>query len=310
MDFTYDDLLSIRQTVTTVFGDSTSQQDAFWMVLKLLNDFRPGAKPGISLQEEVLNEFAPLPADLDFLKKPRDPVPSAPEAADPPQPVENRPAGDAVKTGTWTAEEEALLIRLRGQGMTYNEIAQQLGRRVGAVNAKYIKLVEAGSAASAPPPNRWTEEAEGDLLRAAADGQTLEQIAQGLGRSVASVKAKLRYIKERHPDKLQAAAPVPPSPPVSPSAPDAERESGAVRLPRPLPDPAWPIEDDFDLVKMHQSGVGMADVAINLERSRQDCVDRYKALIESLPYGDFVERQELLVKALGFHVRQAREGVR
>lgn len=163
----------------------------------------------------------------------------------------------------------------------------------------------------------WTGEDEDHLLAQRNMDVPFKQIAIELNRSLKAVHQ--RYYKLR--DEGQKPAPTAtPAPPVrevkrasevvnpAPSGPPttSKAEGGQGILPRPCPDENWPIEDDFDLVTLHHRGLNMIDVSIQLERTKDDCLARYKKLIEAMPDAGFTDSQQRLKRTLTHYAQQAR----
>lgn len=82
----------------------------------------------------------------------------------------------------WTPEEDALLLKLRGEGLTAREIAQQVsGRTHAAIRTRLATIAEDNKNRS------WTEEEKALLLEMKADGKTNKQIARALQRTQSAV---------------------------------------------------------------------------------------------------------------------------
>jgi hypothetical protein len=96
----------------------------------------------------------------------------------------------------WTRGEESVLLKLRAEGATLEEIAERLpGRTFSAVARHVTGMVEDGviaPGAHAPlsrrPWSREEDELVGGMRQA---GKTPQQIAHALGRTVPSVKSRI-----------------------------------------------------------------------------------------------------------------------
>jgi len=272
--------------------------------------------------ESVSDEEPPAPA-------PRTSV--APQAAFSPAPVpeavrvEPRPTTvspgmGGLTTGAWSLIDEQFLVQERNKGVPFKAIAGQLNRSISAVNAKHKILMAPQKPLAA---RQWTEEQEENLLVGHLEDVPMGELAEKIGRTEVACKAKLKYISTYTPEKMAEAkkllafrlgkAKKPASKtvgeivPAPAEAPASKAEGGAGFLPRPCPDEHWPIEDDLDLVSEHHRGLSMMDVSIILERTKPDCVARYKALIEAMPESSRILRQAQLKKTLAYHAAQARK---
>jgi len=86
----------------------------------------------------------------------------------------------------WTAEEDALLVKLRMEGFTGREIALRLNRSEDAVRVRL--------ASKAKVRERWTEQEVEKLLKLKEEFNSNRKIAYELGRTTRAVEAKLKEL--------------------------------------------------------------------------------------------------------------------
>lgn len=90
----------------------------------------------------------------------------------------------------WTVKEKSLLIQLRKDGLTEEQMASQIGRTCNAINEMGIRL---GIALKAPKP--WTEDEMCLLKKLKAEGLTTKQMMGQLKRTNSAIKNMCRKLK-------------------------------------------------------------------------------------------------------------------
>lgn len=88
---------------------------------------------------------------------------------------------------TWTEQEETRLLELKAEGKSNLELADMLGRTIGAISSKLNELHESRQKVVA----RWSNEEVERLKRLRSEGKTVAAIALDMGRSPVSVEHKL-----------------------------------------------------------------------------------------------------------------------
>lgn len=92
---------------------------------------------------------------------------------------------------TWTPEEDKLLVELKEAGLTREAIAAQLGRTLASSNSRIRNLIQLGSIEN---KTSWSLEEEELLIKLRDIGVENSEIAGKLGRSVYSVKGKVKKL--------------------------------------------------------------------------------------------------------------------
>lgn len=98
---------------------------------------------------------------------------------------------------TWTEQEETRLLELKAEGKSNLELADMLGRTIGAISGKLNELHESRQKVAV----RWSNEEVERLKRLRSEGKTVVEIALDMGRSPVSVEHKL-YRLGQTPRKL------------------------------------------------------------------------------------------------------------
>ena len=181
----------------------------------------------------------------------------------------------------WRPEEEELLLELREQRMSWDEINKFFPERSWhAISSKHSKLTQ-GPSAKRSKYRAWTSEEKELLLKLGKTDASWEEIAENLpGRSANA--ALNQYFK------LTRGSPAPKS-----------------RL------TVWTAEEDASLVEAAESGMTFVDISRLLERSIQMVQIRIRMLersdrLEPSPWGrwydaaDFELARELLAKGLSW----------
>ena len=87
----------------------------------------------------------------------------------------------------WTPEDDQVLLQMLTEGATVEAVALRLGRRVKAVEGRWMRTRPAASIMK--PPDR-TPENDSLLLKMHMEGVPFEDIALRLGRSVTAVERR------------------------------------------------------------------------------------------------------------------------
>lgn len=104
--------------------------------------------------------------------------------------VKETPKAESVKT--YTAQEEATVLKMIKAGNFVEEIADAVGKSVQSIRGKALSLQRAGEI-DAMPKQRDVKGQAADPLDALGDvsGMTVEQIAEAINKSVRGVKTML-----------------------------------------------------------------------------------------------------------------------
>ncbi len=97
----------------------------------------------------------------------------------PPKP----PKPPKTTTGIWTEENINKLIALHQQGLTYSEIARELGITKNSVTSKVQRLINFGILESRMDHILWSEEDLEMMFKLREDGKTWTEIGQIFGKS-------------------------------------------------------------------------------------------------------------------------------
>ena len=187
----------------------------------------------------------------------------------------------------WTPKEEELLLKLRKQRMSWDEINKFFPERSwGAISLKHTKLTRDPSG-TRPKRNRaWTDEEKELLLKLVGKKRdaSWEEIAENLGTGRSVDSASYQYYK-----LTRGSRP----------APKIHQEK-------------WTADADDLLVEAAESGITFIDISHSLERSIQAVQIRIRMLersnrLEPSPWGsrwygaaDFELVRELLAKGLSW----------
>ena len=91
---------------------------------------------------------------------------------------------DKRKLTMWTDEMEEQLIDLHHKGLTFAQIAKEIGVSKGAISSKVRSLVEAGVLKPRMQEIMWTKEEMDRMFQLRAEGKTWGEIADRLGRKI------------------------------------------------------------------------------------------------------------------------------
>ena len=99
-----------------------------------------------------------------------------------PEPKKNRT--DKRKITMWTDEMEEQLIALHHEGLTFAQIAKEIGVSKGAISSKVRSLVEAEVLKPRMQKIMWTKEEMDRMFQMRAQGKTWGEISDKLGRKI------------------------------------------------------------------------------------------------------------------------------
>ena len=116
-----------------------------------------------------------------------------------PEPKKNRT--DKRKITMWTDEMEEQLIALHHEGLTFAQIAKEIGVSKGAISSKVRSLVEAEVLKPRMQEIMWTKEEMDRMFQMRAQGKTWGEISDKLGRKITACHNK--YCKEVEKRKCQ-----------------------------------------------------------------------------------------------------------
>jgi predicted transcriptional regulator len=107
-----------------------------------------------------------------------------------------RQRGTGARRHSWTPQEERVLVRLRAEEATIEEMARELPHRTPAAIALRLADLIALDAVEALSPGShsrrsWSVKEDAQVERMRRAGKSLEEMAQALGRSPKSVKARI-----------------------------------------------------------------------------------------------------------------------
>ena len=109
----------------------------------------------------------------------------------------------------WTAEEEAVLQRMRKAGMEWRDVAVALGRTVEAVRYRWRCSVPRAERVPAPGGTPWSADEDAALRRMCAEGVTWVEMARRMdGRTSrgCQMRARLLGIRRAAGQKEEAPA--------------------------------------------------------------------------------------------------------
>ena len=91
---------------------------------------------------------------------------------------------DKRKLTMWTDEMEEQLIALHHEGLTFAQIAEEIGVSKGAISSKVRSLVEAEVLEPRMKEIMWTKEEMDRMFQMRAQGKTWGEISDKLGRKI------------------------------------------------------------------------------------------------------------------------------
>ena len=114
-------------------------------------------------------------------------------APEPPKKKHN----DKRKLTMWTDEMEEQLIALHHEGLTFAQIAKEIGVSKGAISSKVRSLVEAEVLEPRMQEIMWTQEEMDRMFQMRAQGKTWGEIADAFGRKITACHMAYKREKER-----------------------------------------------------------------------------------------------------------------
>ena len=114
-------------------------------------------------------------------------------APEPPKKKHN----DKRKLTMWTDEMEEQLIALHHEGLTFAQIAKEIGVSKGAISSKVRSLVEAEVLEPRMQEIMWTQEEMDRMFQMRAQGKTWGEIADVFGRKITACHMAYKREKER-----------------------------------------------------------------------------------------------------------------
>ena len=114
-------------------------------------------------------------------------------APEPPKKKHN----DKRKLTMWTDEMEEQLIALHHEGLTFAQIAKEIGVSKGAISSKVRSLVEAEVLEPRMQEIMWTQEEMDRMFQMRAEGKTWGEIADVFGRKITACHMAYKREKER-----------------------------------------------------------------------------------------------------------------
>lgn len=99
-------------------------------------------------------------------------------------PEPKRKCTDKRKITMWTDEMEEQLIALHHEGLTFAQIAKEIGVSKGAISSKVRSLVEAEVLKPRMQEIMWTKEEMDRMFQMRAQGKTWGEISDKLGRKI------------------------------------------------------------------------------------------------------------------------------
>ena len=101
-----------------------------------------------------------------------------------PEPKRKKKHIDKRKLTMWTDEMEEQLIALHHEGLTFAQIAKEIGVSKGAISSKVRSLVEAEVLKPRMQEIMWTKEEMDRMFQMRAQGKTWGEISDKLGRKI------------------------------------------------------------------------------------------------------------------------------
>lgn len=177
---------------------SDSQRAQREKEMKLILDLARQGKTASEIEKEtgynkvrimqMANRYAEYGAKLKPEPKKKKPV-----SVKPPKP----PKPPKPTTSIWTEENINKLIELHRQGLTYSEIARELGITKNSVTSKVQRLINFGILESRMDHILWSEEDIEKLFKLREDGKTWAEIGQIFGKSSNTCQVTFSRLLER-----------------------------------------------------------------------------------------------------------------
>ena len=109
----------------------------------------------------------------------------------------DKPKRKPRQNRVWTPEKIERFKALYSQGLTYPQIAREMGMKPAQINAEAYYLKEQGEIDPRLPCNAWSDEKVEQLHKLRAKGLSIAKCAKALHRSVGSVDSRLRREAEK-----------------------------------------------------------------------------------------------------------------
>ena len=120
-----------------------------------------------------------------------------------PEPKRKKKRIDKRKLTMWTDEMEEQLIALHNEGLTFAQIAEEIGVSKGAILSKVRSLVEAEVLKPRMQEIMWTKEEIDKMFQMRAEGKMWGEIADKLGRKITACHNAYSRERERREKKCQ-----------------------------------------------------------------------------------------------------------
>ena len=114
-----------------------------------------------------------------------------------PEPKRKKKHIDKRKLTMWTDEMEEQLIALHHKGLTFAQIAKEIGVSKGAISSKVRSLVEAEVLKPRMQEIMWTKEEMDRMFQLRAEGMTWGEISDKLGRKITACHMAYKREMER-----------------------------------------------------------------------------------------------------------------
>ena len=111
--------------------------------------------------------------------------------------AKEKPKRKPRQNRVWTPELIARFKELYAQGLTYPQIAREMGMKPTQINAEAYYLKEQGEIDARLPCNAWSDEEVEQLHKLRQQGLSIARCAKKLHRSTGSVEARLRREAEK-----------------------------------------------------------------------------------------------------------------
>lgn len=177
---------------------SDSQRAQREKEMKLILDLARQGKTASEIEKEtgynkvrimqMVNRYAEYGAKLKPEPKKKKPV-----SVKPPKP----PKPPKPTTSIWTEENINKLIELHRQGLTYSEIARELGITKNSVTSKVQRLINFGILESRMDHILWSEKDLEMLFKLREDGKTWAEIGKIFGKSSNTCQVTFSRLLER-----------------------------------------------------------------------------------------------------------------
>ena len=111
--------------------------------------------------------------------------------------LDGRPTPKAPRR-PFTAEEDELLIKLKGEGMSFKKMSSSFtGRSGSTLAARYKGLSRLGDLDEIQSRKRWTVEEDQRLMKALEQGMTAKEISEHLNRPPKGVSHRIALLKDK-----------------------------------------------------------------------------------------------------------------